>query len=58
MKAHQWYRVEMTATGQMYVRVVLWGFVWSHCDPVRGGAVLSRENLGKFTCSCWEGHPA
>lgn len=57
MRAHQWYRVEMTATGQMYLRVEL---VFDAVDYrcLAQGQTLRRENLGKVTCSCREGHLA
>jgi hypothetical protein len=55
MKAHQWYRVEMTATGQMYLRVEL-VFDAAEYPRLAQGPALRRENLGKVTCSCREGH--
>ncbi len=54
MKSHQWYIIEMTATGQMFLRVKP-AFEAVDFRQIAQGPALRRENLGKVTCSCREG---
>jgi hypothetical protein len=52
-KPHKWYRIEMTATGQVYAREVAWPAddgvsvgLWTE------GNLLVASNVGRYTCTC------